>query len=134
MASVAGNEVAQRIVAEPSTKAYGILSVALQLQSRPTFLFPVSPHVFRPKPDVRSAVVRFDFSQKPLMAADADPLWTRRVIRTAFNQRRKTLRNSLKPLEEEINHFVPDIWASKRAEELAPEDFVRLARYLQSGS
>lgn len=127
-------EVAKRIVAGPSTKAYGILSVALQLASTPTFLFSVSPNVFRPKPDVKSAVIRLKFDKSTLTEADSDPAWTRRVIRMAFNQRRKTLRNSLKRLELEVDRQVPDEWAGKRAEELIPGDFVKLARYLQSGS
>jgi 16S rRNA (adenine1518-N6/adenine1519-N6)-dimethyltransferase len=126
-------EVARRIVAEPGTREYGILSVALRLACRADFLFAVSRNVFRPKPDVRSAVVRLDFVSGVLEVDDPDPAWTRRVVRTAFNQRRKTLRNSLSLLANEAGRSVPDSYAGQRAEQLAPEDFVRLARYLQSG-
>jgi len=126
-------EVAQRIVAEPRTKAYGILSVALRLACRPTFLFPVSRNVFRPKPDVRSAVLHLDFAPGIRSSAITNPDWTRRVIRSAFNQRRKTLRNSLRDIQDECGRKIPEDWAGRRAEELSPEDFVRLARYLQTG-
>lgn len=127
-------EVAKRIVAKPSTKDYGILSVALQLGTVPSLLFPVSRNVFRPKPDVKSAVVHLDFAVMHDIVRDEHPEWTRRVVRTAFNQRRKTLRNSLRRLETEVHVAVPEALAGKRAEELSPDDFVQLARYLQSGS
>jgi len=126
-------EVARRIVAEPRTKEYGILSVALQLACRPRYLFPVSRNVFRPRPDVRSAVLHLDFAPEWRGVEDTRPEWTRRVIRSAFNQRRKTLRNSLKDIQDECGRSIPEDWAGRRAEELSPEDFVRLARYLQSG-
>lgn len=127
-------EVARRLVAEPATKAYGILSVAIQQVATPRFLFPVSANVFRPKPDVRSAVVRIDFLERPAYSSDMDHKWTRIVVRTAFNQRRKTLRNSLRELASGSGRAVPDAFKGKRAEELTPEDFVDLARYLQFGS
>jgi len=127
-------EVARRLVANPSTKSYGILSVAVQQVASASFLFPVSANVFRPKPDVKSAVVRIDFLESPGYSSDMDHAWTRTVVRTAFNQRRKTLRNSLRDLASGAESAVPDTFARKRAEELTPEDFVDLARYLQSGS
>jgi len=126
-------EVARRLVAVPRTKEYGILSVAVQLEARAEILFPVSRNVFFPKPDVRSAVVRLTFSH-PVDAAymACDPQAIRKVIRTAFNQRRKTLRNSLKGLLSESQKTLPSKYAGKRAEELAPKEFIELARYLQS--
>jgi len=132
-------EVALRLIAVPSTKSYGILSVATQLLCEPKMLFQVSRNVFFPQPDVRSAVVRLDFStSKSRVTAspmeDFDASWTRRVIRTAFNQRRKALRNSLKTLAAATSATVPIQYADKRAEELTPDDFVELARYLQAGS
>lgn len=117
-------EVARRIVAEPRTREYGILSVVLQRLARPELLFEVSRNVFRPKPDVTSAVLRLDFRDVP--GVDGDPAWFRTVVRTAFNQRRKTLRNSLASLGREL----PEGWAKARAEELPPHEFVALARYL----
>ncbi|MDQ7039906.1 MAG: 16S rRNA (adenine(1518)-N(6)/adenine(1519)-N(6))-dimethyltransferase RsmA [Rhodothermus sp.] len=120
-------EVAERLVALPGSKTYGILSVVAQLWATPTLLFPVSRHVFRPRPRVESAVVRLTFEQ-PL--PDVDPALLRQVIRTAFNQRRKTLRNSLRRLlPPGIN--LPVLWAQARAEMLAPADYVALTRWLQ---
>ncbi len=122
-------EVAQRLVAPPRTKAYGILSVATRLRARPELLFRVSRNVFFPKPDVTSAVVRLTFDDAP--PADVDPALLRDVVRTAFNQRRKTLRNSLSRWTKEAGLALPDGWEHCRAEELTPEAFVELAQYLQ---
>ena len=122
-------EVADRIVAEPSTKAYGTLSVQLQLLARPRFLFPVSRHVFRPKPDVESAVIALDFADVPPLGVDEEAL--RRVVRTAFGKRRKMMRNTLRDLAEEWGGSLPDALATRRPESLAPEAFVELTRSLQ---
>lgn len=120
-------EVAERLVAKPSTKAYGILSVMTQLFGVPKLLFKVSKHVFYPKPDVTSAVVGIDlFEQPPFDVAAIPTEWVRQVVRTAFNQRRKTLRNSLSSIGE-----VPMPWAELRAEALSPQDFVALAGALK---
>ncbi|QXD14146.1 16S rRNA (adenine(1518)-N(6)/adenine(1519)-N(6))-dimethyltransferase RsmA [Rhodocaloribacter litoris] len=124
-------EVAQRLVAVPRTKAYGILSVAVQLAAAPELLFHVSKNVFYPKPDVTSAVVRLDFSQGDAAASGVDPALLRQVIRTAFNQRRKTLRNSLGRWTRDRGLTLPHGWGACRAEELEPGAFVVLARYLQ---
>ncbi|MEM1044075.1 MAG: 16S rRNA (adenine(1518)-N(6)/adenine(1519)-N(6))-dimethyltransferase RsmA [Bacteroidota bacterium] len=120
-------EVAERLVAVPRTKAYGILSVQTQLLARPALLFEVSRHVFHPKPDVTSAVVALGFDA-PDLGVDVERL--RRTVRTAFNQRRKTLRNSLKPITSETGYAVPDDLAGRRPEALAPAEFVGLARAL----
>ena len=118
-------EVAERLVAVPRTKAYGILSVQTQLLCRPSLLFDVSRNVFHPKPDVTSAVVALDFDA-PEPGVDVERL--RRTVRTAFNQRRKTLRNSLKPITSETGRDVPEELAGRRPEALAPEEFVGLTR------
>lgn len=118
-------EVAERLVAVPRTKAYGILSVQTQLLARPSLLFDVSRHVFYPKPDVTSAVVALDFDAPPL-GTDVERL--RRTVRTAFNQRRKTLRNSLKPITSETGQEVPEAYAGRRPEALEPVAFVALAQ------
>ncbi|GAB5534090.1 MAG: 16S rRNA (adenine(1518)-N(6)/adenine(1519)-N(6)) -dimethyltransferase RsmA [Rubricoccaceae bacterium] len=122
-------EVADRIVAEPSTKAYGTLSVQLQLLARPRFLFPVSRHVFRPKPDVESAVIALDFADVPPLGVDEEAL--RRVVRTAFGKRRKMMRNTLRELAEEWGGALPDELATRRPESLTPPQFVELTRTLQ---
>jgi 16S rRNA (adenine1518-N6/adenine1519-N6)-dimethyltransferase len=105
-------EVAARLTAVPRTKDYGILSVATQLACTPKLLFPVSRNVFFPKPDVRSAIVRLEFPETP---ADLriDSRWLRRIIRAAFNQRRKTLRNSLSAVVKEVGRDIPEDIASK---------------------
>lgn len=122
-------EVAERLVAKPRTKSYGILSVAVQLEATPEILFPVSRNVFYPKPDVRSAMVKLRFPGTHETDIH-DPPFLRQVVRTAFNQRRKTLRNSLSRLSNDPMPDLPESWAGRRAEELSPHDFVRLADYL----
>jgi len=122
-------EVAERLVALPRTKAYGILSIFLQRYTEPKLLFRVPPTVFFPRPDVESAVVRLTF--KP----DAPPpsafeTHFAAVVRAAFNQRRKTLHNSLSAWTRDQGLSLPLDWASKRAEELTPADFEVLAAHL----
>ncbi len=120
-------EVAERLVALPNSKTYGILSVVAQLWATPEWLFSVSRHVFRPKPQVESAVVRLTFA-RPLPQVDLNLL--RLLIRAAFNQRRKTLRNSLRRLlHPELE--LPEPWMQRRAETLTPTDYVELTRWLQ---
>ena len=118
-------EVAERLVAVPKTKAYGILSVQTQLLARPSLLFEVSRHVFHPKPSVTSAVVALDFDAPPL---DVDVERMRQTVRTAFGQRRKTLRNSLKPITAGTGWAVPEAFAGRRPEALEPQEFVALTR------
>ncbi|HMB93305.1 MAG TPA: 16S rRNA (adenine(1518)-N(6)/adenine(1519)-N(6))-dimethyltransferase RsmA [Rhodothermales bacterium] len=124
-------EVAQRLVAEPRTKDYGILSVQVQLHAQPDLLFRVSRNVFYPKPDVTSAVIRLAFDKVPPLPSDVDPDFLREVIRTAFNQRRKTLRNSLSVWTRSHDITLPHDWDRHRAEELPPPAFLELARYIQ---
>lgn len=123
-------EVAERLVAVPRTKAYGILSVLFQLYATPELLFRVSRNVFFPKPDVTSAVVRlaFDAEAPPVSGDEAERL--RAVVRAAFNQRRKTLRNSLRRWTRDQGLALPPGWDRRRAEELAPGEFIELTRYL----
>lgn len=127
-------EVADRLVAPPGSKTYGILSVQTQLLCRPEYLFTVSKHVFNPKPNVESAVVKLHFDT-PAPACDLRNLKT--VVRTAFNQRRKTLSNALKPLikeqipdDDQREIFIRDFELSRRAEVLTPQEFVGLTRAL----
>ncbi len=125
-------EVAQRLVAVPRTKEYGIPSVLTQLYARPELLFSVSRNVFFPKPDVTSAVIRLAFDGPPPPDPDVDSAFLRRVVRAAFNQRRKTLHNSLSQWTRTRGLDLPHGWGRKRAEELPPPAFVELARYLRS--
>ena len=89
-------EVAERIAEKPGSKTYGILSVLLQAWYDIEYLFTVEPGAFAPPPKVRSAVIRLTRNGRTSLGCD-DKLF-RQVVKTAFNQRRKTLRNALKPL------------------------------------
>ena len=123
-------EVGERIVAAPRTKQYGILSVVSQTFANVTLLFPVSPHVFWPKPDVQSAVVKWDFSRQPEIRP-LDISFYLKTVKTAFNKRRKTLRNSLKELCA-IDTFIEEtgLDLKRRPEELTVDDFVALSNAL----
>ena len=124
-------EVAERIVAAPRTKSYGILSVLLKLFAAPELLFTVPQQVFSPQPDVTSAVVRLQFNAggepEDLRFDDV-----RRYVRAAFNQRRKMLRNSLSTWTKEQGVGFPNDWGRKRAEALTPQEFATLARHLNT--
>jgi len=124
-------EVAERIVAEPRTKAYGILSVLVQLFADAAYAFTVSRHVFTPQPDVTSAVlhVRFGPEHEP---EDLDLDDVRPYVRAAFNKRRKMLRNSLRQWSKDQGITLPNDWGTKRAEALTPADFAALARFLHA--
>ena len=123
-------EVAERLVAMPRTKAYGILSVLFQLYATPELLFRLSPHVFFPKPSVTSAVVRLAFHAAGPLPTGNEAARLRAVVRAAFNQRRKTLRNSLHRWTREGGLRLPEGWERRRAEELTPAEFVELTRHL----
>lgn len=125
-------EVAERITAKTRTKAYGILSVVGQLYSKPKILFSVPNKVFYPKPDVTSAMVQFTFEPDPCLDVRNTTLTAslRKVVRSAFNQRRKVLRNSLRVICDAKGVELPEKWAEKRAEELPPTDFVALTEFI----
>ncbi|MGB3545085.1 16S rRNA (adenine(1518)-N(6)/adenine(1519)-N(6))-dimethyltransferase RsmA [Rubrivirga sp.] len=121
-------EVADRLVAPPGSKTYGTLSVYFSLFARTEKLFDVSRECFRPMPSVESAVVALDFAGVEL----PDISWKslQRVVRAAFGQRRKMLRNSLGPLAREAGVDLPEWAATLRPEAVSPHDFVRLAHHL----
>jgi len=125
--------VADRLVADPSTKSYGILSVLVQLFADPVRCFTVPPQVFSPQPDVSSAVVRLTFGPddgpSDLALDDVRP-----YVRAAFNQRRKMLRNSLSTWVKDQGLSLPHDWERKRAEALSPADFAELAHALNQQS
>lgn len=119
-------EVAERLASGPGTKKYGILSVLLQAYYRIEYLFTVNETVFIPPPNVKSAVIRLVRNETARLACDERLFF--QVVKTAFNQRRKTLRNSLKGYS--IDYEGGDVahLAGKRAEQLGVEDFVRLTQ------
>jgi 16S rRNA (adenine1518-N6/adenine1519-N6)-dimethyltransferase len=112
-------EVAVRIAAPPGKKDYGILSVLLQAWYDIEYLFTVEPTVFVPPPKVQSAVIRLQRNQTTELGCSEKLLL--QVVKTAFNQRRKTLHNALKPLGDYNGEF-----AGKRAEQLNVQQFVTL--------
>ncbi len=124
-------EVAERLVAQPRTKAYGILSVVFQRYADVQLLFRVPPTVFYPQPDVTSAVVRLTFRADAPPPSPAESHF-REVVRAAFNQRRKTLHNSLSAWTRARGLALPEDWAKRRAEELTPQAFFALSEYLRA--
>ena len=123
-------EVAERIAEGPGSKTYGILSVLLQAWYDIEYLFTVEPGAFAPPPKVRSAVIRLRRnSRTELLAPDGrhvDDKLFKQVVKTAFNQRRKTLRNALRPLLP-ADYDLTDPVLQQRAEQLGVEDFIALA-------
>jgi 16S rRNA (adenine1518-N6/adenine1519-N6)-dimethyltransferase len=116
-------EVADRFFALPSTKAYGAVSVLIQLAAERTGFHPVSRNVFRPRPNVESAIVAF--RRRPL---PADFAHVKRIVDAAFAHRRKKLANSLELSGIDPAHAtIPDV----RAEELSPVEFLQLAEALR---
>lgn len=122
-------EVADRFCAPPGSKTYGILSVLLQTYYDIEYLFTVHEHVFNPPPKVKSAVIRLKRNSRAGL-----PLNERRfqiIVKQAFNNRRKTLRNALKPL------ILPNVSTSSkyfdlRAEQLSVDEFIELALILEA--
>lgn len=123
-------EVAQRLVASPNTKAYGILSVFCQLFTNVRLLFNISPNAFYPKPKVVSSVVRLDVLEAPRYTVRNEQFF-RRMIRSIFGKRRKTLRNSLSYFMEEYGDVVPPLDnLHKRPEQLSLQQLVLLGNDL----
>ena len=128
-------EVAERIAEKPGSKTYGILSVLLQAWYDIEYLFTVGEGAFNPPPKVKSAVIRLRRNARTELGCDESLFKT--VVKTSFNQRRKTLRNSLKPLvremaakqglsDEQVQNFLADPVFDLRPERLGVEDFVSL--------
>ena len=127
-------EVAQRLVAKPSTKDYGVLSVMVQRLAEVTFGFKISRKCFRPVPNVDSGVVRLDIrdghQEKP-----EDLAHFQRTVRAAFGQRRKTLLNAFRSanISDECLHQIQrdtGISLTRRAETLSVEEFGHLSKFL----
>lgn len=121
-------EVAERICSPPGNKVYGILSVFLQAYYDIEYLFTVEPQVFHPPPKVHSAVIRLRRNQVDQLACN-ETLF-RRVVKQGFQNRRKTLRNALKPLNlPEPIRQLPML--NLRAEQLSVDDFVQLTQRIE---
>jgi 16S rRNA (adenine1518-N6/adenine1519-N6)-dimethyltransferase len=117
-------EVAERLAAGPGSRTYGILSVLLQAWYEVSYLFTVSEEVFEPPPKVKSAVIRIVRNSRTTLGCDEALFKT--VVKTTFNQRRKTLRNSMKPLLGKDCPAYRQPLFDKRPEQLSVERFVEL--------
>lgn len=118
-------EVAERLAAKPGTKAFGILSVLIQLWYDVEYLFTVPPGVFNPPPKVQSAVIRM--TRNGVTDPGCDVRLLTRIVKQAFQQRRKMLRGSLKGLIPVDHEF-----GTLRPEQLSVEQFIRLTNDIAS--
>lgn len=128
-------EVAERLAAAPGCKAYGILSVLVQLYYKVDYLFTVEPGVFNPPPKVRSAVIRM--TRNDVTDPGCDEKLLKRVVKTTFNQRRKMMRGSIKPLLNDLDlqcdagapdhtGFLAQPMLTRRPEQLSVQEFIVL--------
>lgn len=136
-------EVAQRMAAGPGSRTYGILSVLLQAWYSVEYLFTVDEHVFCPPPKVKSAVIWL--TRNEVSSLPCNEVLFRRVVKTTFNQRRKTLRNNIRPLLAQIDNeqrekgmqpkdhteWLAQELFQKRPEQLSVQDFISLTLSLQ---
>lgn len=122
-------EVAERIAAGPGSKTYGILSVLIQAWYHVEYLFTVHEHVFNPPPKVKSAVIRMARNETSELGCD-EKLF-KQIVKTTFNQRRKTLRNSISPILGKDNPLSSDPIFNKRPEQLSVQEFIDLTNRVQ---
>ncbi len=117
-------EVAERIASKPGNKAYGILSVMIQAWYSVEYLFTVEPNVFNPPPKVRSAVIRMTRNDTATLGCDETRF--KQIVKTTFNQRRKVIRNSIRPLLSACPDYSALPFLDKRPEQLSVKDFITL--------
>ncbi|MCS6823891.1 MAG: 16S rRNA (adenine(1518)-N(6)/adenine(1519)-N(6))-dimethyltransferase RsmA [Cytophagaceae bacterium] len=122
-------EVAERIASVHNCKSYGILSVLLQAFYKVEYLFTVHEHVFSPAPKVKSGVIRLTRNPNGNLGCNEKLFFT--VVKTAFNQRRKTLRNALKNLSLPAR-IANETILNKRAEQLSVSDFIYLTHTIEN--
>lgn len=122
-------EVAERIAAKPGNKTYGILSVLIQAWYHVEYLFTVHEHVFNPPPKVKSAVIRMTRNNTQTLGCN-EKLF-KQIVKTTFNQRRKTLRNSISPILDKNSPLSADPMFNKRPEQLSVADFVELTNRVE---
>ncbi len=119
-------EVAERIVAKPGSKVYGIISVLAQAYYDGEYLFTVDKEAFNPPPQVQSGVIRL--VRKDDFTLDCNDELFRTVVKTAFGQRRKMLRNTLRGLLGHVDGLLDDVFYTKRPEQLSVVDFVKITK------
>lgn len=117
-------EVAERVVAKPGGKVYGVISVLVQAHYAGEYLFGVDRSSFNPPPNVQSAVIRL--TRKETSALDCDMVLFRKVVKQAFSQRRKMLRNTLKPFFQNNPEILMSDYFTKRPEVLSVEEYADL--------
>ncbi len=120
-------EVARRIAEPPGSKEYGILSVLMQAYYEVSYLFTVEPGSFYPPPKVKSGVIRCVRNNRTVLGCD-EKLFVK-VVKAAFNQRRKTLRNSIRAVFP--NAILTEEFESRRPEQLNVESFIQLTNLIQ---
>ncbi len=122
-------EVAERIAAGPGSKTYGILSVLIQAWYSVEYLFTVHEQVFNPPPKVKSAVIRM--MRNDTLELGCDEKLFKQVVKTTFNQRRKTLRNSIKPILGKDCPLTQNVLFNKRPEQLSVQEFINLTNQVE---
>ena len=123
-------EVAMRLAEKPGSKVYGILSVLLQAFYDIEYLFTVNENVFSPPPKVKSAVIRL--RRNAVKKLDCDEVLFKSIVKTCFNQRRKTIRNSIRSLFN--NNELREPLLDKRPEQLSVAEFVKLTKFVEMNS
>ena len=122
-------EVAVRVAEKPGKKEYGITSVLLQAFYDIHYCFTVDEHVFIPPPKVKSGVIRCTRNSRENLGCDEKLFF--QVVKMAFNQRRKTLRNSLKQLLR--GRELPEVFTNERPEKLSVDQFIELTKFIAEG-
>lgn len=122
-------EVAERIAAAPGNKTYGILSILIQAWYKVEYLFTVHEHVFNPPPKVKSAVIRMTRNETTNLGCN-EKLF-KLIVKATFNQRRKTLRNSISSILDKENPLGADPIFNKRPEQLSVQDFIGLTNQVE---
>ena len=130
-------EVAERLAAAPGSKAYGVLSIFIQVWYEVEYLFTVHENVFNPPPKVKSAVIRLTRNSREIIGCD-ERLF-RRIVKTVFTMRRKMIRNGLRQIVGEIltddggvQEFLSDSFFNKRPEQISIEEFISLTNRISA--
>jgi len=124
-------EIVNRLQAQPGSKQFGRLSIMIQLHCRVDALFDVEPECFDPQPKVMSSIVRLTPHESQKYFID-DMVLFEKIVKTAFSQRRKTIRNTLKALCNDETFYVAGIEPSDRAEALGIDAFVNLSNHISN--
>lgn len=123
-------EVAERMAAGPGSKTYGILSILMQAWYNVEYLFTVHENVFNPPPKVKSAVIRM--TRNNVHNLGCDEKLFKQIVKTTFNQRRKTLRNSIKPILGKESELLVNELFNKRPEQLSVQQFIELTNWVEA--